>query len=69
MDIQATPIRAWWAANQQVRPARGDETDRPLTVAREATIPRLASQAGAQVQRARRGGPVPGPAPGHRCDA
>eukprot|EP00969_Alexandrium_andersonii_P148930 6585143-Alexandrium_andersonii.AAC.1 len=30
VDIPATPIRAWRAANQQERPARGDESDRPL---------------------------------------
>eukprot|EP00969_Alexandrium_andersonii_P341427 15092372-Alexandrium_andersonii.AAC.1 len=50
MDIQAAPIRAWRAANQQGRPARGDESDRPLVVAREIKVPRLASRTGAQIQ-------------------
>eukprot|EP00969_Alexandrium_andersonii_P237737 10494423-Alexandrium_andersonii.AAC.1 len=58
-DVQATPVRAWRAANQQVRLARGDESERPLTVAREVKVPRLAFRAGAQVQRTRRKDPIP----------
>eukprot|EP00969_Alexandrium_andersonii_P302128 13355118-Alexandrium_andersonii.AAC.1 len=48
MEIQAAPIRAWWAANQQERLARSDKSDRPLAVAREVKVPRLASRAWAQ---------------------
>eukprot|EP00969_Alexandrium_andersonii_P368935 15474009-Alexandrium_andersonii.AAC.1 len=36
MDVQAAPIRAWRAANQQEGPARGNEPTCPLTVPREA---------------------------------
>eukprot|EP00969_Alexandrium_andersonii_P141616 6262524-Alexandrium_andersonii.AAC.1 len=68
MGIQAAPVRAWRAANQQERPARGDEADRLLAVAREVEVPRLASRTGAQVEGTCRGGPIPGPALGHRRD-
>eukprot|EP00969_Alexandrium_andersonii_P066006 2911661-Alexandrium_andersonii.AAC.1 len=50
VDVQATPIRAWRAADEQERPARGDEPDRPLAVSRVVEVPRLASRTRAQVQ-------------------
>eukprot|EP00969_Alexandrium_andersonii_P269393 11906734-Alexandrium_andersonii.AAC.1 len=69
MDIQAAPIRARRAANQQERFARGDESDRPLAVVREIKVPRLASRTGAQVKGTSREDPIPGPALGHCRDA
>eukprot|EP00969_Alexandrium_andersonii_P351570 15435741-Alexandrium_andersonii.AAC.1 len=65
MGIQAAPIRAWRAANQQERLARCNKSDRPLAVAREVKVPRLACRAWVQVQGTCRKHSIPGSALGH----